>query len=228
MNLIALTRWELLFLARYQLVGISIFVSALYVFLFTVLDLDHPNVIIIAVFSDPVMLGFLFTGALILYDNAQRTHRALAVTPTSVSSLLLARGLALTVLAEMCSFAIVVSGAGFDFNPVLFFTAVALNSLAYYYLGVICLSGADSFNGFIMRAVLFFTPLSFPLLGLFDIFHHKFFYLIPTQASLLSLSSGMVPVSLAASVYAFGYLLVCLALAKYLAERLYARRVVHS
>ena len=220
-----LTRWELVFLKRYQLVGISLFISVLYAALFFGFGVDSQALVTLAVFSDPVMLGFMFTGVLILYDRSQRTMSALSVLPIRLRYHLLARGIALTILAEICSMAIAGAGIGFGFNIPLFMLAVALNSLLYYYIGIICLAGADSFNAFIMRSAVMLAPLFLPLVSLLGIYDTPWFYLLPTMASILSFESAFGTMPMIESLYAFGYIVLSLVLLAGVAEFVYKEKL---
>ena len=228
MKVAALTLWELRFLAKYQLLAISVFISAMYFGLFVGFGIDNNAMVVLAVFSDPVMMGFMFTGVLILYDKNQRTIKAISVMPLPIHSHLLSRGLALTILAELCSMAIAVAAKGLDFNIPLFLVAVAMNSLVFYYIGIICLAGVDTFNNFIMRVAIMLAPLFLPLLSLIDIMHTPWFYLFPTMASVISFSAAFEPVVYTELAYAYSFLTLTLFFTKYLAEKTYMRILLCS
>lgn len=223
--IVNLVWWELKFLSRYQLVAVSLFISLMYALLFFVFSVHSDKVLVLAVFSDPVMLGFLFTGVLILYDRNQGTNRAIAVMPIKLRHHLLARGLALTLLAQLCSFAMAFADRGLDFHLALFFLAVLINSLLYYYLGIIVLAGVDTFNAFIMRAAVMLAPLFLPLISLTGLFDSAWFYVFPTMASLIFINAAFFPVDVIDFSYAFSYLLLCLWLAARYAEKIYQEKL---
>lgn len=207
-NLFSYIRWEFLLLARYQIVGMSLFIAGFYAAFFYALNIHYDDLIILFVISDPVMMGFMFTGVMVLYDKNQNTFAAALASPQNPGVKLLARGIALTLLALVCSFGIALAGKGFDFHYGFFILAVLLSSFLFYYIGIISLMGVHSYNGFLMRSVVFLFPFFIPLLELGDLYTHPVIYLIPTKAVLVLFQASFEPAGIGDMIYAILYLLI--------------------
>lgn len=216
-------RWEFLLLTRYRVVAVSLIIAGLYAGLFFTLNLHYNDLVILCVISDPVMMGFMFTGVLILYDKNQNTLGVLNITPANPGVKLAARAAALTLLALLCSFAIALAGRGLTFHYALFAVAVILSSFLFYYIGILCLAGVASFNGFLMRSVVYLFPFFIPFLELFDLYSHPLFYLIPTKAVLVLFQASFESASLFDLIYAFIYLSVLTVSAGVVASRKYEK-----
>ncbi|MES0489201.1 MAG: hypothetical protein ABUK01_04365 [Leptospirales bacterium] len=223
LSLIRATQWEFLLLARYQVVAMSFFIAGVYAALFFALDLHYDDLIILFVISDPVMMGFMFTGVLVLYDKNQNTMQAISVTSVNHAIKLGARALALTVLALICSFAIAIAGKSFDFNFLIFSLAVILSSILFYYIGIISLIGVSSFNGFLMRAVVYLIPFFIPLLELGDVYTNPLFYLIPTKAVLILFQASFESASTLDLIYAFAYQIILIVVIQIYAVKKYEK-----
>ncbi|MES0488962.1 MAG: hypothetical protein ABUK01_03155 [Leptospirales bacterium] len=135
-NLLSSIKWEFILIARYPIVTMSIFIAGTYTAIFYILNLHYDDLIILTVFSDPVMMGFMFTGVLVLYDKNQNVMQAQMVTPMNPAIKLAARGIALTTLALLCSFGIAIAGKGLSFQYGMFTIAVILYSMLFYYIGI--------------------------------------------------------------------------------------------
>jgi len=216
-------KWEILLIARYQIITMSVFIAATYAAIFYSLDLHYDDLIILTVFSDPVMMGFMFTGVLVLYDKNQNVLQAQLITPMNPAIKLAARGIALTLLALLCSFGIAIAGKGLNFHYGMFTMAVVLSSILFYYIGIISLIGVSSFNGFLMKAVLYMMPFMIPMVELADIYTNPIFYLFPTKAILVLFKASFTEVTVFNLTYAFLYLLILIPLIQFYAVKKYQK-----
>jgi fluoroquinolone transport system permease protein len=198
-------------LYRYQIVTISIVVSAMYVGLFHWLSGlgNVDRLLILLIFNDPALLGFLFIGVLVLFERNEGTLAALAVVPLQLDSYLLSKALSLSAIAVACCFAMVLVAHTGPFRPVHFGMASLLASLLFAFLGFIVVAPVTSFNAYILRVIVVVIPISLSFLGYFGLVPWHWFFLFPTYPIIglyeLSLASAM-PLGWAVIYYALALL----------------------
>ena len=227
--LIDLLKLDLKLLVKYNLLAVSIFLAAVYISIFKIFDVgDYHPLISAIVFSDPAMIGFIFIGVMVLYEKGQHTLQALSVCPIKFENYIWSKAIALTLLALPVCFGIVFSAFGFSFNYFAFIIAVLFSSVLFALLGFIGVARVQTFNQYIIIIPLFFIPAIIPLLDLFNLWFHPFFYLIPTQASLLLFKASFEPISLSEWIYSLCYLTSWLFGARYFALKSYKKYLLTS
>lgn len=189
-----ITYWQLLLLLRYKIFTIAIVIGILYCALILSLPAVRVDLVVIPViFSDPAMLGFIFIGALILFEKSDNTIPALVVTPMKSYEFLWSKALALLVPALVISFAVAVSAYGFQFNAFALFLGVGFSSIIFSFLGFIGASRVRTFNQYIIVIPLFLLPAVLPLLNVFQIIDFPALNLIPTYSMLTLLFEAVEP-----------------------------------
>ena len=226
-TLFKIIKWDFLLQIRYNIVTIALIVSALYVLLLKSLpNVDLDQLVILLVLSDPVMFGVMFIGVLVLYEKDNNTIDALIVSPLTPSQYLWSKAIYLTIIAVPIALAISIVGYGLKLNYIHLLLSVILTSIAFVFLGFIVVSKVNGFNQYIIKFVLFTLPVSIPMMGLFNIFHSDFFYLIPTHATILLLKSALnYDISIAQTIYAIVYLIFWLIIAYYFAVKAYEKNL---
>ncbi len=217
-------RWDLIRQVRYNILGIMAAVTILYIGLLYALPLEDPRpLLIFLIFNDPVVLGMIFIGSVVLFEKSDGTLDALVVTPLENWKYLWSKGISLTCIALLASFAMAIWAMGLDFHWPLLFLAVSISSILYIFIGIIVVWHCRSFNEYILRLAIYFIPLSLPLLNFLHITDTYFWYLFPTQATLILLEATFEPQATWKIIYAFVYLLCCLGLAFYGALQVFKR-----
>lgn len=203
--------WDLRLQVRYQIVTIAAIVTLLYVGIFRAIPAARDDkVLVLLVFSDPAMLGFLFIGALVLFERGANTLQALVVTPLSSSQYLWSKAISLTLIAVPCGFAMAFAGHGADFDHLAFLAAMTLTSLLFVFLGFVGVAWARSINAYLLIVPAFFAPVTLPFLDFFGIAQTWLLYLIPSQASLILFQGAFEPRPAGEIVYAVSFLLASL------------------
>ena len=219
--------WDLKLLVRYQILTIAVVVTIGYVVLFKgAKSYLSESVVTMLIFSDPAMLGFMFIGALVLFEKSAQTLSAITVTPLRTWQYLWSKVLALTLIALPCS--MVMAGVGLQtfvyWHWLLL--AVVLSSVLYTLLGFVGVLRVNTLNQYLIVIPLFMAPLCVPLLGWLGITKEYFaYYLIPTQASLILFKASMNKVEAWELVYAIIYLGICIALTYRLAENAFIKHI---
>lgn len=177
--------WELKLQIRYHIVTITALVTVIYTAIFYFLPMaGYEKILITLIFSDPAMLGFMFIGVLVLFEKGANTVKALVVTPLKPSTYIWAKALSLTLIALPAGLIMAISAHGWGFNYLWLFLGIIYSSLLALLIGYLGVSRVRTLNQYLIIIPFFLTPLTLPLLNLFDLTSSKWLYLIPTQAAL--------------------------------------------
>lgn len=211
---IHLLRWDLRLLQRYQIVTVSAIVTLIYILVFNGLaqfgSLD--KLLILIIFNDPALLGFLFMGVMILFEKNENTLPALSTTPLPLHYYLLSKSLALTGLSLVCCWAMAWAAHGLDFHYLHFSAAAVLSSLTFGFFGIAVVMGANSFNQFILRALGCFFLIAFPFLGYFEITPRWLWLWNPAQPTLDLFDAAFHAADAMRLLYAYALALLWLAI----------------
>lgn len=218
--------WDLRLQLRYQIVTIAVVVTKLYSVILQ--GVPRPYVdpaLVLLIFSDPSMLGFLFVGALVLFELGANTLEAVVVTPLSSSQYLWSKAISLTVISLPCGFAMAFAGHGAGFDYLALFAAIALSSLLFVFLGLVGVARVRTVNEYLIRVPLFLIPTALPFLNFVGVTNSRVLYLIPSQASLILFQAAFERRPAWEIAYAVGYLLVWLLAAFFWARRSFDRYI---
>ncbi len=208
-NLLHLIKWDLVLQVRYHIFTAAAVVSALYYFIFLNLHFEGVNkFMLFIIFSDPSVLGFLFTGVIILFEKNSNTLEAMSVTPVKISEYLWSKAISLTIIALLAGLAITISVKGFEFNFLFLIPAILLTSILFIFLGFIGVARVNTFNQYIIVIPLFLAPAILPLLNFFQLAPSYIWYIIPTQASLLLFQGSIENISMIEIIYSYSYLIL--------------------
>ena len=228
-KLLSTIKWDLTLAVKYNIVAVALLVTIVYTILFKAFSFNHlDDILIILIFSDPVMLGFIFIGVLVLFEKGANTLQALVVTPIKVWQYLWSKTISLTIIAAACSFVMAVVGHGWTFNYLYLALAVVLSSALFVMLGFIGVARVTTFNQYIIIVPLFLSPMALPFFNFFGVTDTYWFYLIPSQASLILFRAAFEKVSMLEIAYAVLYLMFCSALAYSLARKSFAAHIIRG
>lgn len=214
-------------IVRNRILAAAAVVTALYVLIIQVLPDESFNMVLtMLILSDPVMLGFMFTGAMVLFEKSSNTFQALSVTPVRPREYLLSKGLTLTVVALAASMVMAVSGLRLDFHFLYLTAAVVFSSLLFIYIGFIGVSRVKTFNQYFVVIPICMIPTCLPFLNYFGATDTLVWYAIPTQASLILFTAafeGTGGTGAGEMIYALIYLPASVLLSYRLALRAYLK-----
>ena len=189
------------------------YVYAIVTFLYIILLRQLPEGLLgiattFVIFTDPGFLGFLFIGAIILFEKSEQTLNALTVTPLKVNEYIFSKTLSLTILALLTSLIIVLFSYGLDFNYLALILGVLLTSFFFTLIGFIAVAKFNTLNEYFLTSVFYMIILTLPLIDFFKLLESPLFYLVPTQASLVLLQSAFEEVASWEIIYAVLYLVL--------------------
>ncbi|MFZ7102880.1 MAG: ABC transporter permease [Peptococcaceae bacterium] len=185
-RLAAAIRNDIYLQIRYGFYGVYLIVTVVYILLLKnipdyFLSLALPFII----FSDPAFLGFYFIGGLVLLEKGENVLEYLVSTPLREREYIFAKIVSLTILALLASLAVAFFTAAGHFKVWLLVAGVLLSSVFYTAIGFIAVARFRTVNEYLMSSLVYMTVLSLPLLDFFRLYQSWFFYLFPTQASLI-------------------------------------------
>ena len=219
--------WDLKLQVRNNILTVAIIIAAIYVGIFLLLNLKgNDDILIVLIFTDPVMLGFLFMGVLFLFERGSNTLEALVVTPVKIWHYLFSKAISLTLIALIICFAIVFAGHGFSINYINFFLASFLTSILFIFLGFIGVLQIHTFNQYILIIPLFFAPFSLPMLNFFEVTNTYLLYIFPTQASLLLFTASFENIPVFDTIYSVTYLTIWIFVAYFFAHKQFIKKII--
>lgn len=211
-QLLHLLKWDLMLLQRNQLVAISLLIAGLYLGVFFLLKSlgNLENVLILMIFNDPIITGYLFGGVLLLFEKDQHTLAALSVSPLSFKYYLWSKAIALTLIATLTALIMVWTAYGLVFNYLHFIASVAGSTLFFVWLGCGIGVKARGFNHFLIQTIAVLILVAVPFLALFGVWQSSLFFIFPSYPGLLLLQASFKSLAVWQYIYSYTYLLLCL------------------
>jgi fluoroquinolone transport system permease protein len=226
-KLLRIIAWDIRFALRYHIITVAIVITMLYTFIFKIIPgADIMEVLVSLIFSDPSMLGFIFVGAMVLFEKDANTLQALTVTPVKPWQYLWSKAISLTLIALVCSIGMAYIGHGFGIRLIFFIPAVVLTSFIFTFIGFIGVSRVKNFNQYIILIPLFLLPTILPLADFYGIVRSPVFYLIPTHGSLLLFKAAFKEVGSLNILYSVVILCITVWITYRIAERHYLKYIV--
>jgi fluoroquinolone transport system permease protein len=208
----SLLKLDFILLIRNRIVLVAAVITALYAGILQVLPDENFNMVITTlIFTDPVMLGFIFIGVMVLFEKGGNTLQAISVSPVRSGEYLWSKALSLTLVSIAAALIMTLAGVGFRFQPIYLILAITFSSLLFIFIGFVGVSWVKTFNQYFVFIPIFLTPAFLPFLNYFGITDIWLVYLIPTQASLIlfvAAFDGTDSVSTTDIIYSIIYALV--------------------
>ena len=137
---------------RYGFYWLYLFFTLFYVFALRVMPAEWQSTVSqLIILTDPVLIGFVFMGAIILFERSEHVVNALSVTPIKIWQYLFSKVISLTLIALLSSEAILLLSS---LNQTIWtLVAIALGSTLFTLIGVILSSQVSSLNGFVLLMV---------------------------------------------------------------------------
>lgn len=159
------------------------------------------------IFSDPSFLGFFFLGGLIFFEKDEGTIQSIVITPLKIEEYILSKVVSLTIVALISGFLVSIVNYK-SINYFILFLAIFLTSTFFTLLGFIAVIKLKSVNEYLLASILYLSILGLPILEYFNLYKSNFFYLLPTQASLILFQSAFNHIDLVKILYAIFYLVL--------------------
>lgn len=212
--------WDLRLQLRHQIVTVAVLVTVAYGIGLRLIPEDwRVDLTVVLVLSDPTMIGFLFVGALVLFERGAGTLNAVVVTPLTPALYVWAKAVSLTAISVLCALTMTVIGHGRDFRPAPLIVAVVLTSMLFVFVGIAAVVRVRTLNEYLVVVPVFLVPLYLPLLGFLGLGGSALYYPFPTQASLLLIERSLETRPAWEIFYSIGLLAISTAAAYFWAVR---------
>ena len=200
---------DVILLFRSRLFHISAIITVVYIGMFYLLKpLGSVHLpLIILIYNDPVIMGYMFAGVLWLFDKNQNTLQAISVLPVNKQEYLFSKILILSILAVMLSIIMSVSAVGFSFNWFHLIFSVFLSSIMFCCIGFAIGSRSAHFLSFLMKSLPVFIVFALPMLVLFNFFPYWYFILVPSLGGILVMKSAFIQVDVLTSVIGYAHMI---------------------
>jgi hypothetical protein len=189
---LTLLKWDMILLNRNRLFILAAAVAGIYIALFYLLKPlgNLTTILIILIFNDPVVTGYLFASVLLLFDKNQHTLQAVSVLPLPFRMYLLSKAVILSLLATGISFIMALATRGTDFNAIHLFTASFLSAGMFSLFGFAVGSLTRNFNQLLLHSIPFFIITGIPFLSLFGFGNLVYYMVIPSAGGIGILQSA--------------------------------------
>lgn len=226
----SMLKWEFILQLRYKIIYIAFgSVILYYLMLQAVPMMNSVELHTTFLFFDPMLIGIMFVGALVLFEKTENTLQALITTPLKMDTYLLSKIISLTVLSLVTGIAFLLLTQGLDFNIAFYLSGLTLTSILLVLIGFIFVSRCKSLNEYLLMIMLSFIILFLPpLLHTSGIYENTLFYLWPTQASFIMLKGTFTEIPLMDTIYAIPYLSIWIVLCYYLARKAFYTHIIQG
>jgi fluoroquinolone transport system permease protein len=224
----SMLKWEFTLIYRYKLIHLAILSVVMYYLSLKIMpDIDIAEFHALFLFFDPVLIGIMFVGAMVLFEKTENTLQALTITPMQTYNYFLSKIISLTTLSVIAGLLFIIPSHGIDFNWFNFFSGIILSAVFMILLGFILVSRCNSVNEYLMMMMFSFVALFLPpMFDLFKFYESPIFYLWPSQASFILFGGVFEEVTLTDTVYAVGYLIFWIGLCFYLSKKAYYKYII--
>jgi fluoroquinolone transport system permease protein len=170
-DFLQLLKWDITLLNRNRLFVLAAAVAGIYIALFYLLKPlgNLTTILIILIYNDPVVTGYLFASVLLLFDKNQHTLQAISVLPLPFRIYLLSKAVLLALLSTAISFIMAFATRGTDFNGFHLLTASFLSAFMFSCFGFAVGALCRNFNQLLLYSIPFFLLTGIPFLSLFGI-----------------------------------------------------------
>ncbi len=224
----SMLKWEFTLIYRYKLIHLAILSVVMYYLSLKIMpEINVDGFHALFLFFDPVLIGIMFVGAMVLFEKTENTLQALTITPMQTYNYFLSKIISLTTLSVITGLLFMIPSHGLDFNWFYLFFGIILSSVFMILLGFLMVSRCNSINEYLMIMMFSFVILFIPpLFDLFGFYENMIFYLWPSHASFILFGGVFEKVAFNDMLYAILYLVFWIGLCFYLSKKAYYKHIV--
>ncbi len=228
-TLLSALKFDITFQARHGFYYVYIVLSLLYILILSFISRDFKEIVgTFIIFSDPVMIGFFFIGAIVLLEKDQDIYSGLFITPYRLYQYFLAKIFSLTFLAVLSSFAIIKLSLSVGSGIYIVLVGICLSSIFFTLVGFFLVAKVKSLNEYILMMPLYMIFFFIPIVELLGIFKSPIFYLIPSKAAFLLIGSLFYQISNTEIIYSILVLLIWIVVFYILAIKRFRKYILHN
>ena len=163
------------------------------------------------IFSDPVLIGLMFMGAIILFEKSEKVMQALAVSPISIHAYILSKVISIGLIS-LLSGVLIALFSGMEHSYIHLTVGIMLGSALFTLVGISLSAFISTMNNFMLimvpTLIISVAPISVYTMG-----YKSGAMLLHPSISLIELMSGNISVIslMAISIWCIAmYIFVCL------------------
>jgi fluoroquinolone transport system permease protein len=221
-------KWDIILQSRYKIIHLSILSVLIYfVTLVAIPSMNTVQFKTMYLFFDPILIGIMFVGALVLFEKTENTLQALNITPMERRNYFFSKIISLTLLSIISAFLFLFLSHGLYFEYFYMLSGIILTSVFLILLGFILVARCNSINEYLLMMMLAFILLFIPpLLDITGIYENIIFYLWPSQAAFLLVEGVFGSLSPTDTIYAVAYLCIWITACYYIANKAFYKYIV--
>lgn len=226
-RLVNLLKQDIAFQLKHGFYAIYALITIIYIVILQFVPAEYKSLAVTAIiFTDPSTLGLFFIGGIVLLERGQNILQPLFITPVQVHQYLLSKVISLTLIAVLVSLVIKLALFYGDFFLLPLIVGVSLSAIFFTLLGIIFATLVKNVNQYLLFSPVYVTIFYLPILELFGWYQTKWFYLLPSHASILLIAGSRTGLTQGEWLYAIGSLLIWSGIAFIIAWQIFYRRIV--
>lgn len=160
-------------------------ISVLYIVVLYCFPMELRRIIApLCAFSDPAIVGMLFTGAQLMLEKSQGVLSYIAITPLAPREYIGAKVLSFGIFGSVMTLLIALTTIGFHFNLFYYLAGIVLTSTMFTSVGVIVGVKSRSMNEFIVKLTLPLIIFTLPCLGIIGFKYSLILEIFPSLPAL--------------------------------------------
>lgn len=208
-TLLSAIKFDILFQARHGFYYVYLALTSIYIACLLFIPAGYKEISsIFIIFSDPVMLGFIFIGAIILLEKEQDIYSGIFTTPYRIYQYFFSKLISLTILTLLSSIAIIYFSVGIDGRIFYLLSGITLSSIFFTLVGLFLAAKVKSINEYLVIMPVYMIIIFLPAVEIFGIYRSPIFYLFPSKAVFIVISSLFSGLNFIKIFYAFTALIV--------------------
>lgn len=199
MTLLKLIRNDIHFQYRYGFYFLYGFFTAIYILILYFLPEQWQDTAsVIVVISDPILIGLVFLGALVLFEKSERVINSIAVSPITKTQYVVSKSISVAIIGLVSAVVIVLSSREIQ-SVLTFVVGIGLGSMLFSLMGLAISTTVHTLNGFMIRIMPAMFFATFPVILYATNTWYWFLELHPTASiiNLLNYNQGTVAYSIA-------------------------------
>lgn len=144
------------------------------------------------IFSDPVLIGLMFMGAIILFEKSEKVMQALAVSPISVHAYILSKVISIGLIS-LLSGVLIALFSGMEHSYIHLTVGIMLGSALFTLVGISLSAFISTMNNFMLimvpTLIISVAPISIYTMG-----YKSGVMLLHPSISLIELMSGNISI----------------------------------
>jgi fluoroquinolone transport system permease protein len=183
---------DIRFQYKYGFYLLYLVITAVYIGVILALPSSWRKVVAaVVVFSDPAALGFVFMGAIVLFEKSERVLNSLFISPLKVNEYILSKVLSLSLISTLVGSAIVILTCKGSVSVISVILGVLLGSILFSLAGLIVATRINSLNQFIIGLIPIGSVLSMPPFLVFFGYHNILLDIHPGSIILKLILTGV-------------------------------------